>query len=217
MSKLFIFHAIDETTKFLEVFQNNFPDNYYQIDSTSTSIEKNIDLMKFAPENSTLIFLGHGHSTGLYSPESINFEKKIIIDVKQGDEIFKNKNILLLSCNSNQYIRKISGFNNIIGFGNIISSMVEVSIEAEHSTGVYRNVNNFDIDFFNKSYVESVIYALKKLKENKSSFEDIPKIIELYINKGINKTLLNKNLKNRIEISKLLFEFRNEMLFIKNG
>lgn len=217
MSELFIFHAIDETTKFLDVFQNNFPDNYYVIESSDASVDKNIELMKLAPENSTLVFLGHGHSFGLYSPESISFEKKIIIDVKLGNDIFKNKNIILLSCNSNQYIRKISGYNNIIGFGNIISSMIEVSIEAEHLTGVYRNVNNLDIDFFNKSYVESVIYSLKKLKENKCYFDDIPKIIELYINKGINKTLLNKTLKNRIEISKLLFEFRNEMLFIKNA
>lgn len=216
MSNLFIFHSLDETTKFLDVFKDNFPDNYFIIEPDSQSIEKNIELMIQTKKKSTLVFLGHGHSSGLYSPESSNFEKKIIIDVKLGNEIFNNKNIILLSCNSNQFIRKISEFNNILGFGNIISSMTEVSIEAEHVTGVYRNINNLDIDFFNKSYSESIIYALKKMTNNKCSFEEIPKIIEFYINKKINKILLNKGIQNRIEISKLLFEFRNEMLFIKN-
>ena len=180
-------------------------------------MDKNIELMKVTPDNSTLVFLGHGHSSGLYSPESNNFAKKIIIDVKLGDEIFKNKDIILLSCNSNQYIRKIKKFNKIIGFGNILSSMTEVSIEAEYSTGNYRNINDVDIDFFNRTYTEAIIHVLKELMEDKITFEDIPKSIEFYINIEINKTLLNKSLKNRIEISQLLFEFRNEMLFIKNA
>lgn len=217
MSKLFIFHSLDETTKFLDVFKNHFKDNYYTIETSNESIENSIEFMKQIPENSTLVFLGHGHSSGLYSPETTNFEKKIIIDISLGNEIFNNKNTILLSCNSNQFIRKISKFNSIIGFGNIISSMTEVSIEAEHLTGIYRNVNNNDIDFFNKSYSESIIFALKKIINSEYSFEDFPKIVEFYINKKINKILLNKGIKNRIEISKLLFEFRNEMLLIKNS
>lgn len=217
MNNLFIFHSLDETTEFLKVFQEQFQNNYHIIEPSEESIKKNLDLIKFLPEDSNIVFLGHGHSIGFYSPESQNFDKKIIIDTNIGNEIFLNKNILFLSCNSNQYIRKLKGFNKIIGFGNILSSTTEVANEAINFTGVFRNLSKKDIDYFNNCYSFSVITALKKLNLNKIKFNEITTIIEFQINKKINDILLNKSISNRIEISKLLFEFRNEMLLIKNA
>lgn len=217
MSKLFIIHALDESTDFLKIFKEQFQNNYHIIEPSEESIKESLDLIKSLPEDYNIVFLGHGHSIGLYSPESQSFEKKIIIDVNIGNKIFFKKNILLLSCNSNQYIKKLKGFNRIIGFGNILSSTEEVTNEAANLTGVFRNLSKEDIDYFNSCYSYAVINTLKELDLNKINFNKIPTVIEFYINKKINDILLNKSIKNRIEISKLLFEFRNEMLSINNA
>ena len=99
----------------------------------------------------------------------------------------------------------------MIGFGNILSSSKEVTLEAEMVTGIFRDLSEQDIEYFNHSYCYAVICALKKYQSGLYMSTDLPKLIEFFINQKINETLLNKETQNRVEIAKLLFEFRNEM------
>lgn len=212
MSNIHIIHALDETTEFLNVFNKHFPDQYFIIEPNKSSVNKSLSFVEQVPEEDMIVFLGHGHSTGLYTPESDTFEKEVFINVELGNDLFKNRLVFLLTCNSNQFIKKLSDYRNIIGFGNIISSMHEVNSEAEVTTGIYRNLSIGDVEFFNESYCGAVISALNEYQNSSLSFIDLPKIIEFNINQRINETLLNKEIKNRTEISRLLFEFRNEMV-----
>ena len=212
MIKLYFIHALDETTSFLSIFAKHFKENFFTINPNKESVEDSIKYLEEIPSKSIIIFLGHGHSSGLYTPQSDGFQKEIFINSEIANHIFKNHEVLLLSCNSNQFITKVTGFKSIIGFGNILSSKEELQIEAEHETGIYRNLSIHDIEYFNDSYCGAIINALKSLNSGIYKFTDIPKIIEFSINQKINETLLNKDIENRKEIAKLLFEFRNEMI-----
>lgn len=215
MSDLYFIHALDETTSFLNVFREHFKDNYYIIEPNKKSVEESKEYLQSISEDNLIVFLGHGHSSGLYTPESSDFNKDIFITSDIGNQIFSEKKVILLSCNSNQFINRLNTFRCIIGFGNILSSMNEVRTEADIETGRFRNVSEKDIEHFNNSYCNAIINALKKYANGLYEFDEIPKIIEFYINQSINKVLLDKQIDNRIEIARLLFEFRNEMLLIK--
>lgn len=212
-NNFYFLYSSDETTTFLKVFQDNFEKNFCLIEPTQESVNQCINFLSKIPNNQTIVFLGHGHSTGLYTPQSENFEKYIFINSEIGNQYFNNKNLILLSCNSNQFISRLKEFNNIIGFGNILSSMEEISTEAENSTGVYRDVNQEDIDNFNMCYCYALIKAIKLTMKNKYKFEDIPRLIEFYLNQNISNILNDKNKKNRTEVAKLYYEFRNEMIY----
>lgn len=211
MSSIYIIHASDQTTDFLSIFEGHFSDNFYKIEPNSESVKESFSFFEQAPDGSLIVFLGHGHSTGLYTPESESFEKKIFIDVDLANKFFKNKIVILLTCNSNQFIKKITNYKYIIGFGNILSSMKEVLVEAELETGIYRNLSEEDIKYFNQSYCHAIICALKKHQDTIYKYTDLPKLIEFYINQRINEILLKKEVTNRTEIAKLLFKFRDEM------
>lgn len=210
MSDLYFIHALDETTSFLSIFQDNFSDNFFVIEPNQASVERSIEYLQGVPENSIIIFLGHGDSAGLHTPESSSFRKNTFIDKVNCNELFINKKALLLSCRSREFIGKIHSAQQIIGFGNILSSPQEVRTEAELETGNYRNLSKEDIDFFNSSYCYAIIQALYNYKKG-YRFNQLPILIEFYINQKINKILLNKAIENRVEIARLLFEFRNEM------
>lgn len=216
MNKLYFIHALDETTSFLNVFQENFQENFLEILPTKESVEDSIKYLEEIPDDSTIVFLGHGHSAGLYTPESSSFEKYTFIDKLIGDHLFSKKKVILLSCRSSEFISKITTIDQIIGFGNILSSKEELKIEADLETGKFRDLSEEDITFFNSSYCLAIINSLNKYKKKLYSFNELPFLIEFYINQKINEILLNKKIGNRVEIARLLFEFRNEMLLLKN-
>lgn len=215
MSELYFIHALDETTSFLGIFQKKFQENFFVIEPNKESVANSIKYLQQIPENSIVVFLGHGYSKGLYTPESNIFEKYIFIDKSNGNELFVNKKVILLSCRSSEFISQLNSVERIIGFGNILSSPEELAIEADLETGRYRNLSEDDINFFNTSYCFAIIDTLSAYKKGMYDFDKLPLLIEFYINQKINEILLNKDKVNRIEIAKLLFEFRNEMLFSK--
>lgn len=217
MSDLFFIHALDETTSFLSIFQEHFQSNFFIIEPNKDSVDNSIKYLQEIPKHSIVVFLGHGHSTGLYTPESDNFEKYTFVDNSNGNDLFANKKVILLSCRSSEFISRINLSNQIIGFGNILSSVEELGVEASLETGYYRDLSADDINYFNSSYCFAIIIALKLFKSGNYLFNDIPVLIEFLVNKKINETLLNKTISNRVEIARLLFEFRNEMLFLKNS
>ena len=207
-SKTLIVHALDESTKFLSVFKKNFEEHYFAITSNKQEeIDKVHSKIKELNDDDIFIFLGHGASFGLFAPNSRDIK---IFDKNSADEMFKNKNIVLLSCKSSDFISKLSTYKHIIGFGDIPSSMEEINIERD-SIGTQRNVNENDIKMYNESYTDSIIEALNLLFNKKITFSELAKYIEFFLNKKIIKTLEDKENKNRKEIAKLLFEFRNDI------
>ncbi|QJB35927.1 hypothetical protein HF329_33305 [Chitinophaga oryzae] len=211
-SEVCCIHSLDESTNFLSSLGALFRDNYVKVDPSIESVNTALDTLRSLAPNSLIVFLGHGQSAGLYAPESIDFQKSIMINADLGNRIFTSHDVLMLSCKSGDFIRYLNTFRNIIGFGNIPSSLGEIHNEAE-TTGVFRNLSNEDVNHYNSIYVNAIINALKLLLVGKVTFDVIPKWISFFLNKEINSILREKDRPNRIELSKLLFEFRNEMVY----
>jgi len=209
-------HPQDETTDFLRPIGELFGDNYIVIPTRDESHQEIINRISLASESSLIIFLGHGTQSLLYGAEGINYEKKAFITIETSNKIFINKNILFVSCLSSDFLNKSNVYYSAIGFGNIISSIKERNDEAELITGIYRQVNKEGIDLFNICYVNSIKQSLFLLLTNNILFEELFSYIRFYLNKEINNVLLNKNNSSRTEIARLLFEFRDEMVFKKN-
>lgn len=210
INKILIVHALDESTKFLSVFKEAFEEHYFAITSNKQEeIDKVHSKIKALNEDDIFIFLGHGASYGLFAPSSTDIR---IFDKKSANEIFENKNIVLLSCKSSHFIRELSTYKRIIGFGDIPSSMKEIIAERD-SLGTERDIYEVDIKRYNECYTNSIIKALKLLFHEKITFSQLAKYIEFFLNKEIISILEDKGKENRKDLAKLLFEFRNEMVF----
>lgn len=210
INKILIVHALDESTKFLSVFKGDFEEHYFAITSNKQEeIDKVHSKIKELNEDDIFIFLGHGASYGLFAPSSTDIK---IFDKNSANEMFQRKNIVLLSCKSSHFIRKLSTYKRIIGFGDIPSSMKEITAERD-SLGTERDIYEVDIKRYNESYTNSIIKALKLLFHEKITFSQLAKYIEFFLNKEIISILEDKGKENRKDLAKLLFEFRNEMVF----
>jgi hypothetical protein len=214
-NKVLILHALDSSTTFLSVFKDEFKDEYFSFDSERKSIDSAKILLGELEPKSLVIYLGHGSSSGLYEPDDSHTYEKYFLDASWGNHFFNEHDIFLISCKSNDYIKKIYRSNSSLGFGNIISSKYELDRHNEQNDAKLA-LDECDIIRFNEIYVNSSINVIRKLINNEIYFFDVPKHLRFLINKEINYFLLDKNNKNRIQMSKLLFGFRNEFLFKKN-
>ena len=207
-------HALDATTAFLGGFKN-LDVTYLAMEPDEESIEACIAHLKNIVSGSLIVFLGHGSSTGLYSPSTDFFPRRTIINDTVANKFFKGNDILLLSCKSAEFSKQLHTYNQVIGFGNILSSYHEVVGEAEHS-GRFRDVDDTDIEYFNHCYATAIIHSLQLTISGRKKFEDLPRLIAYFVNKEINSVLRQKEKRNRIEVARLLFEFRNEMVYKRN-
>ena len=204
-------HPKDFSTDFLKPIGDLFENKYYIIEDNEESHQNTLSLIRQLQRKCLIVFLGHGSSSGLNSANTHLYSKRTFINKDIGNEIFSAHDIFLLCCNSSEYTKQLHSYNSILGFGNILSSKEEVTIEAEY-TGILRVLDDDDISKFNMSYVHAIRSAFTLLFKGKITFKHLKDYIEYFINKEISQILLNKEKSNRIEVSKLYFELRNEMV-----
>lgn len=215
-NQIIIVHAIDNSTLFLNKFKEEFSEYYFSFDSSKESISIAKARLGDLTPRSLIIYLGHGSSSGLYEPDENHLYQNFFLDVKWGNHFFEDHDVLLLSCKSNEYINRVYTSNFALGFGNIISSDEELKIHNEKND-VKKDLSIDELNQFNQIYIEVCLKVINRLINNKISFDVVPKYFSFLINKEINKILLDKGNENRVELSRLLFEFRNEIILNKNG
>ncbi|WP_405247065.1 hypothetical protein [Cellulophaga sp. Asnod2-G02] len=205
-----IIHASDNSTLFLNKFKEEFEPIYYSFKSDEKSILKAKSLIGDLEPKSLIVYLGHGSSSGLYEPDDTFEYIKYFLDATWANHYFDEHDIFLLSCKSSDFIKKIYKSNFSLGFGNIISSEEELKHYNKYSD-FQKVLSKDEINIFNDIYVECSIKIIKLLINEKIRFIDVPKYFRFYLNKKINRILLNKENKNRIELSRLVFELRNQI------
>lgn len=215
-NSVLILHALDKSTSFLSVFRDEFKDLYFSFDSNKESIDQaKLSLGNLEPK-SLIIYLGHGSSSGLYEPDESHAYEKYFLDAAWGNYYFEDHDVFILSCKSNDYVKQLYKPSSLIGFGNIISSKYELDRYNEVSK-IKLCLEEKDINRFNEMYVNSSLKIIRLLLNNEICFFDVPKYLRFMINKEINQLLLDKSNIKRIDMAKLLFDFRNEFLFQKNS
>lgn len=237
MTKILIIHPEDSSTKFLDRIKNHLICNqkevihHFNIKPSDYSKSKCIETIQQYPENSFIIFLGHGKSNSLYGSKGKYYENKDAVSKdaiienphlyyydesfinETNIQIFKNKNIFCLACNSNEKIGNLAieyGANTFLGFGDIPTSVSEFKEK-------YKSVSN-DLVRYMKSEIN---YIIKKslyigIRDN-LSFEELNNYITFITNQRISDILINhKKNADRYKLTDNLYLFKSQIKIFGN-
>jgi len=200
VSTKFLCPIVDAIAENLEVSieQPNFileSKNEFYERITNTSIGK------------TILFLGHGTAEEL----KINANEGITsIDSLL---LFKNKKIILFSCFSSEFLFSNNHFEAAIGFGNILTSVAELS-PSDYQKYNYEEFKC--IGLFSQRLVAIFKSAIILSYERNYTFIQTYNILRLKINKVICDCALSKNNTERL-VGELMFDLKNEMIIIGNS
>jgi hypothetical protein len=181
---------MDSTTAFLneliKSLEKAFPQKVECFKITS-SIKAHklclVEVAKKAPEN-LILYLGHGSNDKLSgASETINssqtfkdFKKKGFIN-KDNIDIFSNRKVICLSCNSNDKLGEYafrSGCQSFVGFGAIETDYVD-SLTCDYNT----------VDLFNqvhsKILADAIIYSI----QHQFNFDQFEKVLKMMTNQAI--------------------------------
>lgn len=220
--KIHIIHPKDSTTDFLNSITEHI--------SKKTEVEINLlrltsredhsnffESIHSIDKNELILFLGHGTSTGLSGAITKEFENTEFITEKQL-KIFKDKNVMILSCRSNQYLKSYfteCSIETAIGFPNLITDAAEI----EHHDDPERldDVSGEDIELFKEAIVDVVKFSLEDYVNNNLSINQFYNRIKLRINKRIINLYNKIPNKGKLPLGKMLNDMVDGMTFFTNN
>ena len=232
MSKILIIHPEDSSTKFLNKIKNNLLykhnelTHHFNIKPKESSKIKCIETIQQYPKDSLIIFLGHGKSNSLYGSKGKYYDNKESISNdainenphlyyydenfidENNIEVFKNKNVFCLSCNSNGKIGNLaieSGAKTFLGFGDIPTSISEFKEK-------YDYVSN-DLVRYMKSEINYIIKRSLNICIHKNlTFEELNNYIVFITNQRISEILINqKKNAERCKLTNNLYFFKSQI------
>ncbi len=228
---ILIIHPYDKTTTFLDRIKNHLQYNfkkdvhYFSIKPNETSHDICIDNIRNLSPKGFIIFIGHGRSDKLYGSKGDDYSSFIssipLSEISEqyyyndnfinetNVQVFKEKKVFCLTCNSNDKIGKLAverGARAFLGFGDIPTSLFEFE---EKGVKVGENVISFmktELNYIIKTALE---YCIKK----NSSFEDLQNIITFLANQRITSILINqKSFKERYILTDYLYYLKKEII-----
>lgn len=238
---ILIIHPKDKTTRFLDKIKNHLLHEFdgkihhFNIQFTDLSHIQCLDRIQEHPDNGLIIFLGHGRSNALSGSCSPNYDslmvsldaeienpeilygKEIFID-EQNVDVFRNKNVFCLACNSNDKIAKQAiekGANCFFGFGDIPTSNAEFVALGE----LDKKISLSRITKEMKSEINYIIKRSLEIGIKKSlTFKELKEIMRFIVNQRIADVLVNKkDLKERRIIADYLYFFKRDMKLWGDG
>lgn len=218
---LHFIYPTDESTNFLLEIPNTLSEKYgselikiITVLPSDQSYSASVSAINDLPDNSTVIFMGHGQDDRLWGAEDQTFSKKAFISKSQS-KVFSNKHLLCLSCYSNEFLKGTFAFSKIIssiGFGSLPTEMGEVKNNKRlKELGITDPV----IDRYKIVLIDIIVRSLSEMIEKNLSFAELSSFLKLILNKLISEVVLmdKSNAENRI-LSDLLFQMKTEMVYI---
>lgn len=217
---IYIIYPRDSSTEFLLKIPSLIKEKHgsaftiINIEASDSSYAEGLDLISQIPDNSIILFIGHGQDDLLFGAQSSTFEKKKFID-KSEIKVFSKKYLFSLSCYSSAFLHSTYTFSNIknsIGFGSLPTEMTEVENNKKLKQ---QGINEVIIANYKSILVELVSSSFCDMIEKKESFYELSNYFMLRLNKKISQVILDdtKNNDNRI-LADLLFQMKTEMIFI---
>ncbi len=232
--RILIIHPHDKTTQFLESINNNLQPEfsndiqYFKIETNDNSHKQCLERIKEHPSNGIIIFLGHGRSDALYGskgdeyspsleweeiaafPDLYYFNESFIS--KSNVDVFYEKKVFCLACNSNKKIAEYAidkGAISFLGFGDIPTSSEEFSIDG--ATNVSSDLVNSMKRELNYIVETALAYSIRK----NFSFENLLNIIQFITNQRITDILINqKDFSERYVLADYLYYLKKEAQII---
>lgn|GEM_PF-2739201 len=203
---------MDGTTNFLVDIYSNLEESLVEIKRIETK-EDHFSFYESIPEENVILFLGHGTSNSLKGASTLDFEGILMTSMQLS--VFKDKDVILFSCRSNQYVSKFYKDANLkhgIGFPNMITDYDEIAEYDEPDRA--EGLTSVDIEIFKKILVDIMRGSLTDfVKMNLSIYQFYNRII-LRANKSILK-YFSEN-KGDDPLGRMLIDFRNGIILKKN-
>lgn len=152
----------------------------------------------------TVFFLGHGMSTCLYASilDNVELINNDNIDLLEGKQLF------LLACNSDQFIRKYK-LKNAIGFGFLPTSLDDIRNTSKFHDMHIGDLDKGDVDCYNTSIVNSLKNTIcPQIMIDTHLFE---KQLLFNVSKEIVQCLLKKDVTNYRTVADELFYVFKDM------
>jgi hypothetical protein len=217
-SKFLIIHPYDRSTFFLNKIERflrgKFPKeiDLFNVKPSHESHEECIYRVSNLNKDALILFLGHGHSDKLFGASSdpysyIPYHNDNFIS-EDNIEVFKNKKIICLSCNSKGKIANLAiekGVITFVGFGDIPTTV------GEFDNRGYKVGGKSLIEM--KCKLNQIIkYSIYFSIERNYNFKQFVNLIKLITNKKLSELLhINNKNKRNILIYETLFYFKNEV------
>lgn len=237
---LFIIHPKDSTTTFLNKIKKHisicFPEDahFFDIQTNDKSHQECIEAIKVHQSNGLIIFLGHGTSYKLYGSKgsgsvygneiiqaespSLIYDNNNFINFSNID-VFANKKIISLSCNSNGKIGKealMKGAKVFLGFGDLPTSIDELEDLGEKSE------SGTSLKSIVKNLKSELNYIIKKSLEigirNSLNFNQLCDLIKFITNQRITYFLIDcKTFNERRIIANHLYDIKKGIIIYGDG
>lgn len=157
MKKIVCIYPEDKTTDFLQPLYEHICDTISAVGMHNDTTDEDDSLDKIYDEikdAACVIFLGHGTSSILYGSRSAN-----VVFESNNHNLLDGKRLLLLSCNSNQFIKKYEK-NDSIGFDFLPTSLDDVRLTRTLHNVNIENIEKIDVDTYNMALVQSLINTI---------------------------------------------------------
>ena len=217
-SKIHIIHPKDESTDFLDSI-TEYIEKYTSVEINLLRLQTKKDhfiffeLIQSINDDELILFFGHGTSKGLSGSVTKDFEQREFITEKQL-KIFENKNIVILSCRSNQYLNsyfKECNLKSAIGFPNLITDYEE--IEYHDDPKRVENLKQEDIDIFRKMIVDIIKFSLEDYINHNLSIQQLYNRIKLRINKKVINLYFETPNRGKLPLGKILNDMASDLKY----
>lgn len=221
-NNILLIYPQDETTDFLQripnfLFKRNGEDRfiYQRLGFSDVEHLNCIKMIEQLPDDSFVIFLGHGRSDQLLG--ALDYERFRFVN-HELRYIFKSKKVFFLSCRSREFLldQGIEG----VGFGNLLTSTSELNdpTNQRHYSYLYSAIgtpDSFAIQQFNEQIVNISCTSLHDYIAQNLSMEELYFNLKLRFNKVINKLIREFDPPSVRNVANLLYEAKTEMRLFK--
>lgn len=208
MKKTVCIYPEDLTTDFLLPLYDHVCNNLHAIGIHTDTTDDDDSLDKIYEEikdAEVVVFLGHGTSKMLYGSRCDN-----VVFEEANHELLHNKRLLLLSCNSNQFVHNY-GLEHSIGFGFLPTSLDDVRQTRKLHEICVEDLDKKDVDCFNASLVQAFISTMSD--ETMFNFRLFKERLKFNISKEIVQCLMKRETPNfRTVVDELYYVYKDMII-----
>ena len=207
MKKTVCIYPEDPTTLFLLPLDEHICTNMQAIGIHNDTTEEDDSLDKIYAEikdAGSVVFLGHGTSQILYGSNCAN-----IVFEENNCDLLRDKRLLLLACNSDQFIKNYK-LTEAIGFGFLPTSMDDSRHTRNLHSITVEDLRRKDVECYNVSLVNALIYSLSET--TLSDFHLFKERLRFSVSREIVECLLKKEAPNYRTVADELYYVYKDMI-----
>lgn len=222
--KLHVVFPNDETTDFLKEI-SEYISNKTEAQITLHRLSTIQDHLSFKDQaqaiisqDSIVLFMGHGMSNAL-SGAIIGRDSYGPFITDNELSIFRNRKIILLTCRSNEYLKKFGkecGIKAGIGFPNLITDIYETYYPEDSERDRVYGISEVEINDFKKVITDIVKHSLEDFINNNLTFYQLYKRIQLYSRKNLIEFYKSKPFMGKLPYGKMLYDLNDGISLVGN-